>query len=249
MFFRLITFMNLTRNYLDEDYSPGAVVVLGASSAHHLVRVLRKKEGDEIEVFDGKGTSCLPKILTIKPTEVTILIVGKISFSARQGISINLGQALIKPDPFNLSIQKATELGVDFITPLITERSTAKLNKESYDKKRQKWQVIAQGACEQCGQNWLPKINNPVALRDWSDELRSDHKIVLYPGAEVKISDIEFKNSVTLAIGPEGDFSSSEIESLIKEDYIPVSMGSRILRAETAVISALSTIRTLAGEF
>ena len=116
-------------------------------------------------------------------------------------------------------------------------------------KKRQKWQVIAQGACEQCGQNWLPKINNPVALRDWSDELQPDHKIVLYPGAEVKISDIEFKNSVTLAIGPEGDFSPSEIESLINEDYIPVSMGSRILRAETAVISALSTIRTLAGEF
>ena len=74
-------------------------------------------------------------------------------------------------------------------------------------------------------------------------------KIVLYPGAEVKISDIEFKDSVTLVIGPEGDFSSSEIESLVKEDYIPVSMGSRILRAETAVISAISTIRALAGEF
>ena len=249
MFSSPTTFMDLTRHSIDEDYRPGAGVVLGASSAHPLGRVLSEKEGEEIEVFDGKGTSCLPKILTIKPTEVTISIAGKISFSSRQGISINLGQALIKPDPFNLSIQKATELGVDFITPLITERSTAKLNKESYDKKRQKWQVIAQGACEQCGQNWLPKINNPVALRDWSDELRSDHKIVLYPGAEVKISDIEFKNSVTLAIGPEGDFSSSEIEGLIKEDYIPVSMGSRILRAETAVISALSTIRTLAGEF
>ena len=71
----------------------------------------------------------------------------------------------------------------------------------------------------------------------------------MYPGADIKISDINFKNSVALAIGPEGDFSSQEIEGLITEDYIPVSMGSRILRAETAVISALSTIRTLAGEF
>jgi len=241
--------MNTTRNYIDEDYSPDAVLVLGANSAHHLVRVLRKKEGDEIEIFDGRGASCLAKILSIKPSEVTILVTGKISFSERQGISINLGQALIKPEPFNLSIQKATELGVDLITPLITERSSARLHKESYDKKRQKWQVIAQGACEQCGQNWLPKINNPIALKDWSDELQSRHKIVLYPGAEVKISDIEFKDSVTLAIGPEGDFSSSEIESLVKEDYIPVSMGSRILRAETAVISGISTIRALAGEF
>jgi len=249
MFLKLITFMNSTRNYLDEDYSPDAVLVLSASSAHHLIKVLRKKEGDEIEVFDGKGASCLAKILSIKTSKATILLLGKKSFSPRQGISIHLGQALIKPDPFNLSVQKATELGVDSISPLITERSVAKINKESYDKKRKKWQVIAQGACEQCGQNWLPTINDPAVLKDWSGSIRSDHKIVLYPGADIKISDIEFKNSVTLAIGPEGDFSSSEIESLIKEDYIPVSMGSRILRAETAVISALSTIRTLAGEF
>ena len=152
--------MTTTRNYLDEDYSPDAVLILGANSAHHLVKVLRKKEGDEIEIFDGRGASCLAKILSIKSSEVTILVTGKISFSGRQGISINLGQALIKPEPFNFSIQKATELGVDLITPLITERSSARLHKESYDKKRQKWQVIAQGACEQCGQNWLPKIND-----------------------------------------------------------------------------------------
>ena len=241
--------MDTTRNYLDEDYSPDAVLVLSASSAHHLIKVLRKKEGDEIEVFDGKGASCLAKILSIKTSKVAVLMSGKKSFSPRQGISIHLGQALIKPDPFNLSVQKATELGVDSISPLITERSVAKINKESYDKKRQKWQVIAQGACEQCGENWLPVINDPAVLKDWSSSTRSEHKIVLYPGADVKISDIDFKNSVAVAIGPEGDFSSQEIEGLVKEGYIPVSMGSRILRAETAVISALSTIRTLAGEF
>ena len=125
--------MNTTRNYIDEDYSPDAVLVLGANSAHHLVRVLRKKEGDEIEIFDGRGASCLAKILSIKPSEVTILVTGKISFSARQGISINLGQALIKPEPFNLSIQKATELGVDLITPIINKKNTARLHKESFD--------------------------------------------------------------------------------------------------------------------
>lgn len=249
MFLKSITFMNTTRNYLDEDYSPDDVLVLDASSAHHLVKVLRKKEGDEIEIFDGRGSSCLTKILSIKSSKVTIVVTGKKSFIPREGIMIYLGQALIKPDPFNLSIQKATELGVRSISPLITERSITKINKESYHKKVQKWQVIAQGACEQCGQNWLPEIKNPVSLDDWSCSVQSESKIVLYPGSEMKISDINYRNSVALVVGPEGDFSSREIESLVEQDYIPVSMGSRILRAETAVISALSIIRTLAGEF
>jgi 16S rRNA (uracil1498-N3)-methyltransferase len=98
MFLKLITFMNTTRNYLDEDYSPDDVLVLDASSAHHLVKVLRKKEGDEIEIFDGRGSSCLTKILSIKSSKVTIVVTGKKSFIPREGIMIYLGQALIKPN-------------------------------------------------------------------------------------------------------------------------------------------------------
>lgn len=138
---------------------------------------------------------------------------------------------------------------MDSISPLLTERSVTKIKKESFRKKKEKWLSISQGACEQCGQNWLPEINNPSLLRDWSSSIEAEKKIVLYPGASKKISEICFTNSVALAIGPEGDFTSEEIGDLVKEGFTPVSMGTRILRAETAAISALSTIRTLAGDF
>ena len=249
MFLKINTFMHLTRNYLKEDYSSDAILVLEAASTHHLVKVLRKKEGHEIEIFDGKGHSCVAKIVSINSRKTTVQIIGKKSFSPKEGISIFLGQALIKPDALGFSIQKATELGVDSISPLLTERSVTKIKKESFRKKKEKWLSISQGACEQCGQNWLPEINNPSLLRDWSSSIEAEKKIVLYPGASKKISEIRFTNSVALAIGPEGDFTSEEIEDLVKEGFTPVSMGTRILRAETAAISALSTIRTLAGDF
>jgi len=241
--------MNFTRNYLNIDYIEGASLLLEGNSAHHLIRVLRKKEGDQLELFNGKGGSAFSIIKGIKKSSVEIEVVTKKKDIPRKGINISLGQALIKPDPFNFSVQKATELGVIRIAPLQTERSVVKIDKLSLEKKLSKWKAIMQGACEQCGENWLPTINYPMPISEWASKEDSNQKIVLYPGAEKKISDIQYGDSVSVAIGPEGDFSPSEIEELMDFGYTPVTIGKRILRAETAVISSLSAIRTLAREF
>ena len=241
--------MNFTRNYLNIDYIEGASLLLEGNSAHHLIRVLRKKEGDQLELFNGKGGSAISIIKGIKKSSVEIEVITKKKDIPRKGISISLGQALIKPDPFNFSVQKATELGVIRIAPLQTERSVVKIDKLFKEKKLSKWKTIMQGACEQCGENWLPTINYPMSISEWASKEGSNQKIVLYPGAEKKISDIQYGDSVSVAIGPEGDFSPSEIEELIDFGYTPVTIGKRILRAETAVISALSAIRTLVKEF
>ena len=239
--------INLTRSFVDQEFSLHKKLILEKSSSHHLIKVLRKKEGDQIVLFDGKGNSCLGLISKIHRSEVQLDIIEVFKKSLRSGIEINLGQSLIKNDPFNLTIQKATELGVTSFHPLITERSELKIKMTRNRSLR--WNLIARGACEQCGENWLPIIEDPIKLDKWATNVESKIKILLYPNSDNKISDFKYKDSVSLAIGPEGDFSKYEVDSLTEKGFIPVSIGKRILRAETAAISAISSVRFSAKEF
>ena len=239
--------MNLTRSFVNQEFFLNKKIILEKSSSHHLIKVLRKKEGDELVLFDGKGNSCLGVISKIHRSEVQLDVIDIFEKSLRYGIEINLGQSLIKNDPFNLTIQKATELGVTSFHPLITDRSELKIKMTRNRSLR--WNLIARGACEQCGENWLPIIEDPIKLDRWAANEESKIKIVLYPNADNKISDFKYKDSVSLAIGPEGDFSDYEVDSLTEKGFIPVSIGKRILRAETAAISAISSVRFSAKEF
>ena len=239
--------MNLTRSFVDQEFFLNKKLILEKASSHHLIKVLRKKESDQIVLFDGKGNSCLGVISKIHRSEVQLDVIDIFEKSLRSGIEINLGQSLIKNDPFNLTIQKATELGVTSFHPLITDRSELKIKMTRNRSLR--WNLIARGACEQCGENWLPIIEDPIKLDRWAANEESKIKIVLYPNADNKISDFKYKDSVSLAIGPEGDFSDYEVDSLTEKGFIPVSIGKRILRAETAAISAISSVRFSAKEF
>ena len=239
--------MNLTRSFVNQEFFLNKKIILEKSSSHHLIKVLRKKEGDELVLFDGKGNSCIGAISKIHRSEVQLDVIDIFEKSLRSGIEINLGQSLIKNDPFNLTIQKATELGVTSFHPLITDRSELKIKMTTNRSLR--WNLIARGACEQCGENWLPIIEDPIELDRWAANVESKIKIVLYPNADNKISDLKYKDSVSIAIGPEGDFSDYEVDSLTEKGFIPVSIGKRILRAETAAISAISSVRFSTKEF
>ena len=239
--------MNLTRSFVNQEFFLNKKIILEKPSSHHLIKVLRKKEGDELVLFDGKGSSCLGVISKIHRSAVQLDVIDIFEKSLRSGIEINLGQSLIKNDHFNLTIQKATELGITSFHPLITDRSELKIKMTRNRSLR--WNLIARGACEQCGENWLPIIEDPIKLDRWAENEESKIKIVLYPNADNKISDFKYKDSVSLAIGPEGDFSDYEVDSLTEKGFIPVSIGKRILRAETAAISAISSVRFSAKEF
>ena len=239
--------ISLTRNFVDQHFAVNKKIILEKSSTHHLLKVLRKKEGDEIILFDGKGNSCLGVISSLNKSQLELEIIELFYKTLRSGIKISLGQSLIKSDPLNFIIQKATELGVASFYPLITDRSVIKLKMTK--NRALKWSLIARGACEQCGENWLPIIESPMKLDKWAEVEKSKIKIVLYPHANNKISDLDYKDSVSLAIGPEGDFTEYEVDSLIEKGFIPVTIGQRILRAETAAISAISSVRFGAKEF
>ena len=239
--------ISLTRNFVDQHFAVNKKIILEKSSTHHLLKVLRKKEGDEIILFDGKGNSCLGVISSLNKSQLELEIIELFDKTLRSGIKISLGQSLIKSDPLNFIIQKATELGVASFYPLITDRSVIKLKMTK--NRALKWSLIARGACEQCGENWLPIIESPMKLDKWAEVEKSKIKIVLYPHANNKISDLDYKDSVSLAIGPEGDFTKYEIDSLTEKGFIPDTIGKRILRAETAAISAISSVRFSAKEF
>ena len=241
--------MNYTRIYCGQNLEIGKVLILIQDSSKHLVNVLRKKEGSLIELFDGKGSSCTAEIISSQKKRVKVKLVEELVFQDRKGIKISLGQSLIKTEPFSFSIQKATELGVASISPLYTERTVIKLNSNSIKSRKARWQSIATHACQQCGENWLPEINEIQRLEDWAQAVKAKHKIVLYPNAKTKLSSLTFDDSVAIAIGPEGDFTDSEIKLLSKKDFLPVKLGERVLRADTAVISVVSAIRAMCEEF
>ena len=238
---------NLTRNFLDQKFFINKKIILEHSSSHHLLKVLRKKEGDKIILFDGKGNSCLGVITLISRSKLELEIIDVFERTLRSGVDINLGQSLIKSDPLHLVIQKATELGIVSFSPLITDHSVVRI--KATKNRNLKWNLIARNACEQCGENWLPTIADPIDLDQWASTVKSNLKIVLYPNADNKISDLEYKDSVSLAVGPEGDFTNYEGDSLTEKGFIPVTIGKRILRAETAAISAISSVRFSAKEF
>ncbi len=241
--------MNYTRIYCGQNLETGKVLTLLQDSSKHLAQVLRKKEGSLIELFDGKGSSYTAEIISSQKKRVKVKLVDEPVFQDRKGIKISLGQSLIKTEPFSFSIQKATELGVVSISPLYTERTVIKLKSNSTKSRKARWQSIATHACQQCGENWLPEINEIQPLEDWTQAVNAKHKIVLYPGAETKLSSLTFDDSVAIAVGPEGDFTDSEIKLLTKKDFLPVKLGERVLRADTAVISVVSAIRAMCEEF
>ncbi len=247
--YRSMNNTNYTRTFLKYSFSTDEVISLDKKNHHHEINVLRKKTGDKFIVFDGQGNSSLAQVIEIDKKSFNIKILKAYPPSKKEGVDIDLGQALIKNDPFNISIQKATELGVSIFSPLITERVVVR-RKDPYQVSRMaKWQQTAQGACEQCGENWMPRINEPISIKSWAASTNSETKIVLYPDAQNKLSDIEIKNSASVAIGPEGDFTDDEVAVLSDCGFIPVNMGKRILRAETAAISVVSAIRYSAKEF
>jgi len=241
--------MNYTRIYCGQNLEIGKVLILIQNSSKHLVNVLRKKEGSLIELFDGKGSSCTAEIISSQKKRVKVKLVEELVFQDRKGIKISLGQSLIKTEPFSFSIQKATELGVASMSPLYTERTVIKLNSNSIKSRKARWQSIATHACQQCGENWLPEINEIQRLEDWAQAVKAKHKIVLYPNAETKLSSLTFDDSVAIAVGPEGDFTDREINLLTEKDFLPVKLGERVLRADTAVISVVSAIRAMCEEF
>lgn len=225
---------------------------LPADAAHHASRVLRLREGDAVQIFDGLGNQCHGVIAELCGKRVVVGDIGMTSVHRESPLKISLAQALSSSEKMDWVIQKATELGVTEIQPLATERSVAKLSSERAEKRIEHWQQVAIAACEQSGRNVLPKIHAPLDIMTWLQQIRTspDNKFILLPEGSATLSrQAKPLGKIILLIGAEGGFAPAESEFALLCGFTPIRMGARVLRTETAAIAGLAALQTLWGDF
>jgi 16S rRNA (uracil1498-N3)-methyltransferase len=234
------------RLFVDALLEPQTRLVLPDDAAHHAARVLRLKDGDPVVLFDGRGGEYEARLAIHRRDQVSAEITERRDTERESPLQVTLAQAISSSDKMDFTIQKAVELGVAEIHPLLTSKSLVRLSGERESKKLAHWRRVAIAACEQCGRNRIPEIREPVALERYCPTAES--KILLSPSGSGKLEDLA-KGPVVLAAGPEAGFSDSEEELLLRTGFQPVRLGPRILRTETAALAALAALNALAGDF
>lgn len=239
------------RFYLPADRWDPEPLALDGEEAHHCLDVMRCRAGDRVVVFNGLGAEAEAEITAVSRGSVS-LSTRLVVTTPRPPITITLAQAVPKGKNMDLIIQKATELGVSRLVPLLSERTVVQLDGEDLEKKRQKWQRVAIEACKQCGQNWVPEVTAPASVEALARQVKDAIRLIAAIGSEsrpLKTLLAERAQSgevppsaATVMIGPEGDFTPAEISIALTQGFLPLSLGPLILRSETAAIYALSII-------
>lgn len=232
------------RFYLPPEHISGKVIALRESDSYHAFKVLRLQTDDPVVVLDGAGGTYNCRIKSTSKREVTLKVVEKKEAPPRNS-EVTLFQAIPKAKLMDGIIQKATELGVSRIVPLLTERVATQLNPEEAEDKAEKYRVVAVEAIKQSGNPWLPKIDPPLPLEKALNHLPFDLQLVgsLHPGS-VHIAECFQKpvERVGAWVGPEGDFTAEEVSQIVEAGAKPVTLGPLVLRCETAAVYLLSVI-------
>ncbi|WP_312965501.1 16S rRNA (uracil(1498)-N(3))-methyltransferase [Stutzerimonas kunmingensis] len=238
--------MRLSRFFIDAPLSLGRHP-LPEASAHYISRVLRLSAGSAVQLFDGSGSEFRGELLEVGKKSVIVELHERVTGMPESPLRIHLGQGLSRGERMDWAIQKATELGVTQITPIVSERCEVRLSDERADKRLAHWRQIAISACEQCGRSVLPVIHPPMSLSDWLP-VEADLKLVLHPVAAPLTSHAR-PQTLAFLIGPEGGLSESEVEQAANQGFQPARLGPRVLRTETAPVVALSVAQQLWGDF
>jgi 16S rRNA (uracil1498-N3)-methyltransferase len=240
--------MTNPRAYCSEPIAGRDAVALDADAAHHLVRVLRLAEGDDVIVFDGHGGEYHGRLSIASPRKVMAQQLRFVAREAEPALRVTLAQAVSRGQCMDYAIQKAVELGVDTIVPLITERSAGSVRRDRADAKRDHWRGVATSACAQCGRNRVPRIQPVTRLADWLDQTEPGLRLVLAPAGGARLSTLTPTEHISLLVGAEGGLSDTEQTQAIAAGFVAVRLGPRILRTETAAAAAITAVQTLWGD-
>ncbi len=239
--------MRLSRFFVDAPLSLGDHE-LPEAQAHYISRVLRMSEGDPVQLFDGSGQEFRASLLEVGKKRVVVQVTETFAGQVESPLQIHLGQGLSRGERMDWAIQKATELGVNEITPIFSDRCEVRLKDERADKRLQHWRQVAISACEQCGRSRVPVIHPPLLLADWLKQAEADLKLVLHPVAEPLVSHAK-PGSLAFLIGPEGGLTDGEVETAQGAGFHSARLGPRVLRTETAPVVALAVAQQLWGDF
>ncbi|MCL7462191.1 16S rRNA (uracil(1498)-N(3))-methyltransferase [Pseudomonas sp. NW5] len=239
--------MRLSRFFIDTPLSLGTHT-LSETQTHYMTRVLRLGSGDALQLFDGSGWEFRATLGALSKKSATVELHERIAGLPESPLHLHLGQGLSRGERMDWAIQKATELGVSEITPIVSSRCEVRLRDERADKRLAHWQQVAISACEQCGRSVVPVIHPPVALESWLASLQADLKLVLHPVAAPLESHVR-PASLAFLIGPEGGLSDEEVQAAQRSGFQAARLGPRVLRTETAPVVALSVAQQLWGDF
>ncbi|MGF1739029.1 16S rRNA (uracil(1498)-N(3))-methyltransferase [Photobacterium satsumensis] len=241
--------MRIPRIYHPERLPSSGIVSLSDEAANHVGRVMRMQAGQEVLLFDGSNAEFPAVISSASKKSVEVEIQARNEVSVESPLDIHLGQVVSRGEKMEFTIQKSVELGVNTITPLISERCGVKLNAERFEKKLQQWQKIAIAACEQCGRNVVPEIRPVMKLEEWCAEEYDGLKLNLHPRATYSINTLPAPvTKVKLLIGPEGGLSADEISMTEQYTFDEVLLGPRVLRTETTAMTAITALQVRFGD-
>ncbi|MEZ5484247.1 MAG: 16S rRNA (uracil(1498)-N(3))-methyltransferase [Lysobacteraceae bacterium] len=245
--------MRQIRCHVDQPLQVGQHVRLPADTTNHLLRVLRLSVGDSVSLFNGDGNDYAARILSGAKSGAEVELLSVVAVDTESSLRIHLGQALARGDKMDWVLQKATELGVAAITPLVTQRSEVKLSGERAEKRQRHWQGVIASACEQSGRATLPALGSISKLGDWcaeSDGTDNPPGWYLDPNAEDRLETLALPldASVRLVIGPEGGFDDLDIATLKASGYRGLRLGPRVLRTETAGAAVIAALQALYGD-
>lgn len=239
----------MTRIFQPFTINQNSLITLDDNAFNHLIRALRMKVGEQIILFNGTNQITPAVIQQIDKKSVIVKTSTTMVDNRESPLNIHLGQVISRGEKMEFTIQKSVELGVTSITPLLSERCGVKLDETRLDKKVQQWQKIVISACEQCGRNVIPIINPVTKLENWCANLTDSLKLNLHPKARHGINQLSTTHhNISLLVGPEGGLSEDEINMTSNYDFTDILLGPRVLRTETAALTALTALQLRFGD-
>ena len=242
--------MRNTRIYTDAPLAVSARVVLPREASHHLLRVLRCRRGDDITLFNGRGGSYTGKVFSVSSASVEVEISDFTPDASAPPLFITLALGISRGLHMDYALQKSVELGVSAIVPLFTGRCNVKLDNKRMETRMEHWRKIMIHACEQSGRNSLPDLLAPRSLDEWVKSDVTATRLLLAPAAGQTLGEIARVNirEISVLAGPEGGLTDAEQSTAAERGYIPVRLGPRTLRTETAAVAAVTALQVLWGD-
>ena len=234
--------MRRNRIHLPGPLQAGETRLLAEDRAHYVTRVLRLRPGDELMLFDGSGGEYRATLDRVARRGVSVHIKEHLAADTESPLPVTLALGIARGERMDYAIQKAVELGVHSIVPLLTERCGVRLESGRALNRLEHWRRVTISACQQCGRNHLPNVQRVSDFSSWLDEPRQGLGLVFTPEADNGLADIDRPQGqpVTALIGPEGGLTQAEIGRTVQAGFTPVRLGPRVLRAETAAVAALT---------
>lgn len=238
------------RIFCDVRLGPGAQFALSDDAANHIAKALRLSAGDALVVFDGRGGEYDAVIQRVDRGRVEVKTGAFRGVERESPVEVGLVQGLPEADKMDWILQKAVELGAAWVQPVVCDRSVVRLSGDRAARRESHWQRVMVAACEQCGRNRVPALHATLAFRDWAAQASDARRWMLMPGAaESLVAQPRPDGPVQLLVGPEGGLSERELDIALTVGFKPLSLGPRVLRAETAPLAALAAMQSLWGDF